>query len=133
MKYNYYETMKSDIRDWITMNGIIDYANEEEMTKDQLVDYLSDELWDKDEITGNGYHWYDSEDKCAEYVSHNMDLLYDAVNEYGLNTESSNILKYWEQRELARYFDCTIRCYILYGCIQDVVNEFKNDLEQEEE
>lgn len=129
MKYNYYEAMKSDIRDWITMNGIIDYANEEEMTKDQLVDYLSGELWDKDEITGNGYHWYDSEDKCAEYVSQNMNLLYDAVNEYGLNTESSNILKYREQRELARYFDCTIRCYILYSCIEDVVGEFEDDLE----
>jgi len=56
------------------VNNAIEEAHANNWDRDDFLDYLNDELWDDDSITGNGYHYYDTEDKCTEYVVHNLDL-----------------------------------------------------------
>lgn len=113
MAYDYRKALVEDIKKYIEDN----YWLEEHQDSDNLAEDLCDEIWDNDDITGNGYHWYDTEDKCAEYVSQNMDLLYEAVENFGIGEEANQMIDHWKSKDLARYFDCTIRCYLLMECV----------------
>lgn len=123
MKYDYREVMIKAIKDWIVDNDVL----EEEWSRDDLCVWLYDELFDEDEITGNGLYYYDTEEKCSEYLSDNFDLLYEAAHEFCLDDEYIVLIQHYKQKDLARYFDCTIRCYLLGECIDRVVNELKFD------
>lgn len=81
-KYNYKKAMVKDIKEWILMNGILTHAKQEGWTKDELYDWLFDELWANDCVTGNGCYGYTPEEKCEEYVAHNLTLYFEAANEF---------------------------------------------------
>ena len=120
MYYDYRKAMIQDIKDYIWMN---DLQPEEGMSQDEYLDYLSDELWDKDEITGNGPKFYDTEDNCSKYLAGNIDLLYLAARDFCIDDDINILIKHYEDKSLARYFDCTIRCYLLGDCIDKVLEE----------
>ena len=110
--YNYYEAMKKDIRQYIADNGID--------LKDYTQDQLEDELWADDTITGNGGLYYDNEDKCKEYLAGNNDLLFEAADEMYADVRTLLL----RRDDLNRYCDCLIRCYLLYGVVEDIFNEY---------
>ena len=127
MKYDYREVITKAIKDWIIDNDVLEEAKKEEWSYDDLCEWLYDELFNEDEITGNGIYYYDTEEKCSEYLSGNFDLLYEAAHETCIDDEINVLIQHYEQKDLARYFDCTIRCYLLGECIDRVVNELKFD------
>lgn len=122
-KYDYRESMKKDIIDWIELNDVLEEAKEQEWTYQQLFDWLHEELWDKDEITGNGPYFYDTEENCSEYLCHNFDLAYEATRNFCIDDCPEALIKQYENGSLARYFDCTIRCDLLAECIGIALDE----------
>lgn len=110
-KYDYYEAVKEDIKQWINDN------------KDYLESYdyddLYDKLWVADSVTGNGSGSYTfSEYKAEQNIVGNKELLIEALEEFGGSFE--------EALRSAEYADVTIRCYILGGCLSEVLEEMKS-------
>lgn len=112
-KYDYYEAVKSDIRDYIESE--IDFSEFESI--DELQEHLNDTLRVCDSVTGNASGsytfnaWY-----AEEYLCHNWDLLAEAMNEFGCSDDCIE--------RGAEYCDVTIRCYILGSCIDEVLEEY---------
>ena len=122
-KYDYRRAITDDVKDWIVNDSDIPEEGIVEGRDDEMYDWIYDEIFDEDSVTGNGAYYYNTEDKCSEYLSGNFDILYDAVREFGINEEANVIIAHYEQKDLARYFDCTIRCHLLMECIYNAVEE----------
>lgn len=114
-KYNYYEAMKADVTDYIRNNiDLADYSD-----KDEAQEQLNDEMWTADSVTGNGSGSYTFNTyKAEENICHNLDLLAEACEEFGSNTD---ILK-----DGAEACDVTIRCYLLGQTIAEVLDEMED-------
>ena len=67
--------------------------------------------------------YYGTEDFCSECLSGNFDLLYQAMRVFAIDDEVNVLIKHYENKDLARYFDCTIRCYLLMDCIYQAIDE----------
>lgn len=121
-KYNYLEAITNDIECWMDKDGdpfdISQFEN-----RDEAAEFLNDELWDEDSITGNGPNGYASEEECEEFLCHNLNLLFDALFEFGELEESllDNLHEHYKEKNLARWADCTIRCYVLYNAIENAL------------
>ena len=113
-KYNYYEAMKADVTYYIRNNiDLADYTD-----KDEAQDQLNDEMWTADSVTGNGSGSYTfSTYEAEENLCHNLDLLAEACEEFGSDTD---ILK-----DGAEACDVTIRCYLLGQTIAEVLDEMQ--------
>ena len=120
-KYNYLRAMTNDIKDWIREET--NFADDEVLDRDQLCEGLWDELFDIDEITGNGIYYYDTEEMCSSYLCGNYNLIYKAMAEFCADDEINILIKHYENQELARYFDCIIRCYLLTDAIYQAIDE----------
>ena len=124
-KYNYEEEMVNDIKEWILMNGILTQAKQEEWTKDELCDWLFDELWADDCITGNGSYGYAPEEKCEEYVAHNLSLYFEAAAEFDDWPRNE---PQWVYSNPAQHMDATIRCYLLGASIDKAIEELNYEV-----
>ena len=126
-KYDYRRAITDDIKDWIVNDTDLIEEGYMDGRDDDLYNWIYDEVFDEDSITGNGAYYYDTEDKCSEYLSNNFDLLYPAIEEFEVDNEVQILIKHYENQDLARYFDCTIRCYLLMDCIYAAVDELRAD------
>lgn len=119
MDYNYREAMRNDINNAI---------NEKEQwfgktiketydSKEEAFDQLYDDMWVDDSVTGNasGSYTFNSY-KAEEYICHNLDLLEEAMSEFGC--EDANALE-----KGAEWCDVTIRCYLLGEVLREVLEE----------
>lgn len=111
-KYNYFEAVAEDVRNYISEEiNLSDWEDREE-----LEEWLRDELWTVDRVTGNGSGSYTfSTWQAEENLCHNMDLLKEALTEFG--DENFNYL------DNAEACDVTIRCYLLGQAISVVLDE----------
>ena len=120
--YNYLENVKEDVRMYIDEN--IDLK---EYTQEELEEYLNETLFVEDSVTGNAsgsytFNAYEAE----ENLCHNMELLQEALEEFGCGTE------YLEKG--AEACDVTIRCYLLGRAIAEVLEEYsEKDFRNEED
>ena len=82
MTNNYYEAVKDDVLYYINENiNLEDYE-----TLEDLEEYLNDELFTEDSVTGNASGSYTfSTYKAEENICHNLDLLREALQEFGSN------------------------------------------------
>ena len=126
MKYDYRRAITDDLKDWIVNDTDILENPDSYGDRDTLENWIYDEVWTEDNVTGNGYSWYDTEEKCSEYLSDNFDLLYTAAHEYNMNDDVNILIEHYQNKALARYFDCTIRCYLLGECIEIALEELQN-------
>ena len=115
-KYDYYKSVKEDIKqrlnDWFDFNRIDDYSD-----IDEVISAVYDDFFNSDSITGNGSGSYTFNSwKAEENLCHNMDLLKEALDEFGC--DFNNYI------ESAESFDVLIRCYVLVQLVGDVVKEF---------
>ena len=118
MKYNYYEAIKEDVKNYIDNDIDIMEALHEAGDIDRLKDNLYDDLFCNDSVTGNGSGSYTFNTwEAEENLCHNMDLLREALEEFGCGIE------YLERG--AEACDVTIRCYLLAGAISEVIDELK--------
>ena len=105
--YDYLKNIKEDIKEYY----------DEKYLKETDEQALYDEMWTDDSITGNGSGSYTfSTYQAEENIAHNMDLLREAIEEFG--GDSGEALE-----RGAEYCDVTIRCYLLSQAIAEVKNE----------
>lgn len=117
--YNYMEAMAKDIKTYINDNiTLSDYSD-----RDELEEYLNDTLWTEDSVTGNASGSYTFNTyKAEEYICHNLDLLAEAMGEFGCQ---ENVLE-----KGAEWCDVTIRCYLLAQAIVEVLDDMEEELEK---
>lgn len=122
--YNYYEAVKNDVREYIE-NEI--NLNEWKGNREGLEEKLNDDLWTCDSVTGNASGSYTFNTwQAEENLCHNLDLLEEALDEFGSN-------KGYLLENGAEAADVTIRCYLLGSTIAEVLDELEEDEEDEEE
>ena len=121
--YNYLESMKNDIQEYIKENYSADEIAENMADRDRWADDLNDNLWCCDSVTGNASGSYTFNRYVAkEYVTENEDLLKEALEEFctDFKTVADKFLNgEWE------YFDITIRCYLLGVAISAVLDDME--------
>jgi len=120
MNYNYYENVKEDVKE-----AIKNYYEIEEIKEGLDLDKLYDDLFLDDSVTGNASGSYTfSTYKAEENIAHNLDLLKEAIEEFGG--------EYGEALERgAEYCDVTIRCYLLGQVIGEAIEELQEEIEEE--
>lgn len=122
-RYNYYEAVADDVREYIREE--ID-LNEWCGDRDGLEQQLYDDLFVSDCVTGNASgSYYCNAWKAEEAICHNLDLLGEALSEFGSDPE--NLLK-----NGAEAADVTIRCYVLSAALSEVLDELEEDGEFDE-
>lgn len=125
-KYNYYEAMKEDIKNYIAENYTEEDICEKMLDLDDFSEELNNDLWAFDGVTGNGSGSYTfSRAKAKEYIfsgAENVELLREALKEFCV--ESDTIAEKFLSEEW-EYFDVTIRCYILGGVINNALEDLK--------
>lgn len=105
--YNYYEAVKEDIRAAL------------EETEERNYDTLYEQLWIDDNVTGNGSgSYYCNTWKAEESLCHNLDILDEALREFGCGPE-------YLMEKGAEAADVAIRCYILGSCLSEVLEELE--------
>lgn len=121
-KYDYLSAVESDVREYIENNvDFHDYSDLDEMEED-----LNEKLFVEDSVTGNASGSYTFNAWQAEkYLCHNLDLLAEANEEFGGN---SDILS-----DGAEACDVTIRCYLLGQAIGNVAPDMWQDWEDSQE
>lgn len=125
--YDYLEAMKQDIMDYIRN----EVNTNEFSSREELEESLNDDLWTVDSVTGNASGSYTFNRWTAmDYVTDNMDLLEDAISEYGISAETVGE-KFLEAN--FEYFDVTIRCYMLSQAISAALDDMEDELTFTEE
>ena len=127
-KYNYRRAIIDDLKDWIINESDIMEEGIKENRDDDLSNWIYDETFDEDSVTGNGTYYYGTEEFCSECLSGNFDLLYEAAHEFAIDDEINVLIHHYEHKDLARYFDCTIRCYLLGECIEKALEELQDEV-----
>lgn len=115
-KYNYLEQVTSDAKE-----AILEHMDEWNFNdRDDLEQVANEELWVDDGVTGNASgSYYCNAWKAEEALCHNWDLLEEAIDEFGGDTD---IL-----RQGAEYCDVTIRCYLLGQAIGTALDELEEE------
>lgn len=122
-KYNYLEAITNDIECWMDKDG--DPFNISQFKdRDEAAEFLNNELWDEDSITGNGGNYYDIEYQCEEYLAHNIEWVAIACEEFCIDMET--IIQHLHANDLARYLDCTIRCYLLARAVDNALETWES-------
>ena len=121
-RYDYCTAVKEDAIEAI-LQGVeyygVEYLDDE--------DKIYDDLWIDDCVTGNGSGSYTfSTWEAEENVCHNLDLLGEALAEFGCNAD-------YMAEHGAEACDVTIRCYILGQVIGDAIEEARERIEEEAE
>lgn len=113
-KYNYINEMTEAIKNYLVENN---FAPEEYDDAEEAYDAYYDDMFMRASVTGNGSgsYWCNPW-KAEECICHNLDLLGEAVAEFGGGTD---VLK-----DGAEACDVTIRCYLLSRVLSDVLEEY---------
>ena len=115
-KYNYLEQVTSDAKE-----AILDQMDKWDFnSRDELEQIANDVLWTDDSVTGNASgSYYCNAWKAEEAICHNWDLLEEAIDEFGGDTD---ILQ-----QGAESCDVTIRCYLLVQAIGAALDELEKE------
>ena len=123
-RYNYLEAVTDDVREYIWDE--VDLA-EWKGDRDGLEEKLNDDLWTADSVTGNASgSYYCNAWMAEEALSHNWDLLAEALREFG--QDGTDVLE-----QVAEAMDVTIRCYLLGQAIAEALDELEEELAEDEE
>ena len=104
--YNYHDAICKDIKD------VLSFWDPELDPED---------LWDDDSVTGNGGMYYDTEEACSAYLNGNWELLLEALYEFELTV--ADAIKHIASKDIARWCDCIIRCYLFHSCLDEVLHD----------
>ena len=119
-KYNYFEAVKEDVKQYIEDHDVTVTAD----NREELQESLYDEMFISDSVTGNASGSYTFNTwQAEENLCHNLDLLKEACEEFG---SDCNIL------ESAEGCDVTIRCYLLSSALSEVLDELEDEDDDED-
>ena len=121
-QYNYLEAVTNDVKEYIGYEvDMSEYSD-----RDELYEYLYDHLFVNDSVTGNASGSYTFNAwEAEEYLCHNLDLLGEALSEFG--GDPAEIMNSPES------CDVTIRCYLLGQAIDAALDELWEDAEESDE
>ena len=123
MAYDYREAVKDDVLEYI--NNEINFEDFD--TLEELEEHLNEVLFTEDGVTGNASGSYTfSTYEAEENICHNMDLLQEALSEFG-DTEAL-VMDFDAEKA-----DVTIRCYLLGECIAAALEEIEDDFNEAHE
>lgn len=119
MKYNYLESVKADVKEYI--ENEVDFQEWKE-NREGLEEELNDSLWVNDSVTGNASGSYFCNTwKAEEALNHNWDEIENAAREFEYDPViSSDGYEYG-----AEWWDITIRCYYLNSAIYEALDEYE--------
>ena len=124
-RYNYLEQVTSDVKDAILERFDMNELAVELENRDSFEQELHDRLFCEDSVTGNASgSYYCNTWKAEEALCHNLDLLGEALREFGCGPE-------YIAENGPEACDVTIRCYLLPEAISDALDELEEDLEEE--
>ena len=128
-RYNYMTAVKEDVCEYIKNEGLDSPDVTTKWEKEDFTEDLYEKLWVEDSVTGNASGSYTfSTWKAEEYISHNWELLSDAIAEFG---EYEMNLGWFLEEKGAEWADVTIRCFLLSQAIAEAIEEmelkFKGD------
>ena len=117
-RYDYYENVKADVKEYIKEN----------YNKDEIegleTERLYDDMFIADSVTGNASgSYYCNAWKAEEALCHNTDLLREALEEFGYTTGIDV-----ELATNPEWCDVTIRCYVLSQVLQEALDELKEEV-----
>lgn len=116
--YNYLENVKEDVLEYIRENDI----EITEDNRDEIEQELYDNLFVDDSVTGNASgSYYCNSYKAEQALVGNLDLLHDALREFG--GDSIDVLE-----KGAEWCDVTIRCYLLGQALSEVIDEILGEV-----
>lgn len=122
-KYDYRQAVRDDILDYIKEHDI----QVTDKNREEVQGFLYNTLFVEDSVTGNASGSYTFNTwKAEEYLCHNLDLLAEAIDEFGADAGT-----YKDCIESAETADVTIRCYLLTECLSSVLDEL--EVEEEDE
>lgn len=124
MTYNYRLEEKNDIYNYITENyGDIKSELED---RDTFYESLYDQMFIDDSVTGNASGSYTfNRYQAREYILENEDLLREAYESFcQLDSLGDDFIN-----EDYEKMDVTIRCYLLGGCLNDVLDDLESEIE----
>ena len=117
-RYNYFEAVKADVRDYITEE--IDLS-EWIGNREGLEQQLNEDLWVSDRVTGNASgSYYCNTWRAEEALAHNWDEIEETAAELGIEPKISDGYEYG-----AEWWDVSIRCRYLAGAIAEVLDEIE--------
>lgn len=120
-KYDYLQAVIDDVKQYIADNEITVTTD----NRDEVEQQLNEDLFTDDSVTGNASGSYTfSTWQAEENLCYNMDLLADALSEFGCTFD------YLEKG--AEACDVTIRCYLLGQAISTVLDEIAVDIADDE-
>lgn len=123
MAYDYREAVKDDVLEYI--NDEINFEDFD--TLEELEEYLNEVLFTEDSVTGNASGSYTfGTYEAEENICHNMDLLQEALSEFG-DTEA--LVMDFDAEKV----DVIIRCYLLSECIAAALEEIEDEFEEAHE
>ena len=122
MAYDYQSAVLEDVREWCgeseDFENIVKECTDEngEVDRDEVKEKLYDILWTEDSVTGNGSGSYTfNREEAGNNLIGNFDLLSEVFEEFG---GAEELIKKGEEA-----CDVSIRCYLLGGAIDEVVDE----------
>lgn len=119
--YNYNEAVKNDVLDYL--RNEVNLSEFEDL--EELEQSLNDDLWTVDSVTGNASGSYTfNRYQAQEYVMDNIELLNEACEEFGTNTET--VGEKFLNGEF-EWMDVTVRCYLLAQAISEALEEFEDE------
>lgn len=123
-RYDYREAVMDDVREYIKNEiDLEDWKG----NRDGLEAMLNNDLINCDSVTGNASGSYTFNSWLAEeYLAHNWELIEECASEFGTKPVIST---WWEHG--AEWWDVSIRCYLLGGAINEVLDELDEELEGE--
>lgn len=123
-EYNYLEAVTDDVIEYIKNEINLD---EWKGNADGLAEQLNDDLWIADSVTGNASgSYFCNRWKAEECLCHNWDELAEALEEFGC----ADVNPFDKGAE---WCDVTLRCYYLGQAIAAALEEFEDDLAEDEE
>jgi hypothetical protein len=126
-KHDYLKEMTNDVIDYVKENfdaKEIAQRLADDETRAEFEEQLHDDLWTEDSVTGNasGSYTFSTWD-AEENLCHNLDLLEEALTEFGYN--------YFLLEKGAEWADVTIRCYLLQQAIREALDVLDDGLSGE--
>lgn len=123
-RYDYLEAVKHDVREYIEQHGLIaTYRG----NREGLEEKLNDDLWCEDSVTGNASGSYTFNAwRAEEYLCHNLELLAEALKEFDCGLD-------YLLKEGVEAADVTIRCYLLGQAISAVLDEYDDELQDDDD
>ena len=125
--YNYYENVKSDLKE--ALEEYQEYSKYDwlEDDPDEIGEEVYEKAWIDDSVTGNGSgSYFFNTYKSEEALCHNLDLLGEALSEFGY--EGNALAE--QMGKGAEACDVTIRCYILGQVIGETIEEYIEELKE---